>query len=159
MNVVGACIQGTTARSSTSSGCSTRSYWTTWVECISTWVYIQTGGGSGGSGGSGNGNGTGGGSGTGGGGNPNKGGPPNCTPTVERGATFNENCLPGWEPGPPENMRQASGTINHHPAVIIQVIFYKYFLSRLVFGNGGFGDHSPCPAAERGGMLRKYFQL
>jgi len=36
----------------------------------------------------------------GGGGTPGSEAPPDCTPTVIRGATANQNCLPGWEPDP-----------------------------------------------------------
>jgi hypothetical protein len=94
---VGACIEATTIRGTTSSSCSSNSYWVEWTECYDTWIWVNTGGYGGGSGSGGSG------SGTGGGGNctNNCGGtPPECQPIAVRGMNANPDCEPGWTPIP-----------------------------------------------------------
>ena len=49
--------------------------------------------------------------------------------------------------------------VNHHLTIIIQIIFYKYFLSRLVFIDGGCCNHSFGFAGKRRVIIRQYFQL
>ena len=51
-------------------------------------------------------------------------------------------------------MKTLSGMVDHHLAVVIQVIFNKNLLPGLVFLNRGFGDDTPGFAAERGGNFR-----
>ncbi len=124
---VGACIEATTIRGTTSSSCSSNSYWVEWTECYDTWIWVNTGGYGGGSGSGGSG------SGTGGGGNCtiNCGGtPPECQPIAVRGMNANPDCEPGWtpipDPPPPPAPEPIDSILNRYSRAIRDTAIYIY---------------------------------